>query len=73
MDDAVRIRSRSNVPVGAHLSGGLDSSAVASHAARYVHPLRTFSIRLRGRSPFYDETSCARTVAEHVGATHLDR
>jgi asparagine synthase (glutamine-hydrolysing) len=71
VDDAVRIQSRSDVPVGTHLSGGLDSSAVASHAARYVHPLRTFSISFEG-GPYYDETSYARTVSEHIGAIHLN-
>src|SRR5438445_2199200 len=70
VDDAVRIHSRSDVPVGSHLSGGLDSSAVASHAARYVRALKTFSIGF-SESPYYDETEHARTVAAHIGATHL--
>jgi asparagine synthase (glutamine-hydrolysing) len=71
VDDAVRIHTRSDVPVGAHLSGGLDSSAVASHAARYVRPLKTFSIRFDG-GPYYDETRHARTVASYIGAIYLD-
>jgi asparagine synthase (glutamine-hydrolysing) len=71
VDDAVRIHSRSDVPVGSHLSGGLDSSAVASHAARYVRPLTTFSIRFAG-DPYYDESEYARTVATHIGATHVE-
>jgi asparagine synthase (glutamine-hydrolysing) len=71
VDDAVRIHSRSDVPVGSHLSGGLDSSAVASHAARYVRPLTTFSIRF-GDDPYYDESEHARTVAAHIGATHVE-
>ncbi len=71
VDDAVRIHSRSDVPVGSHLSGGLDSSAVASHAARYVHPLKTFSIRFDGGA-YYDESRHARAVAAHIGATYLD-
>ena len=70
VDDAVRIQTRSDVPVGSHLSGGLDSSAVASHAARYVRALKTFSIGF-SESPYYDETEHARTVAAHIGATHL--
>jgi len=71
VDDAVRIHSRSDVPVGSHLSGGLDSSAVASHAARYVRPLTTFSIRF-GEDPYYDETEYARAVATHIGATLVE-
>src|SRR5437870_9478644 len=71
VDDAVRIHSRSDVPIGSHLSGGLDSSAVASFAARYVRPLTTFSIRFAG-DPYYDESEHARTVATHIGATHVE-
>ncbi len=71
VDDAVRIHCRSDVPLGCHLSGGLDSSAVASHAARYVRPLTTFSIRF-GENPYYDETEYARAVAAHIGATYVE-
>jgi asparagine synthase (glutamine-hydrolysing) len=71
VDDAVRIHSRSDVPVGSHLSGGLDSSAVASYAARYVRPLTTFTIGFR-ENQYYDETEHARTVAAHIGATHVE-
>ena len=71
LDDAVRIQCRSDVPLGCHLSGGLDSSAVASHAARYVKPLTTFSIRF-AEDAYYDETAYARKVAAHVGAIYLE-
>ena len=71
VDDAVRIQGRSDAPLGTHLSGGLDSSAVASHAARYVQPLTTFGIRFGGGA-YYDESAYARTVAAHIGATHVD-
>ena len=71
VDDAIRIQSRSDVPIGSHLSGGLDSSAVASYAARYIRPLTTFSIGFR-EDPYYDETEHARTVAAHIGATHVE-
>jgi len=71
VDDAVRVHCRSDVPLGCHLSGGLDSSAVASHAVRYVKPLTTFSIRF-GEDSYYDETAYARTVAAHLGATYCE-
>jgi asparagine synthase (glutamine-hydrolysing) len=44
---------------------------VAGHAARYVKPLTTFSIRF-GEDAYYDETAYARTVAAHVGATYVE-
>jgi len=71
VDDAVRIHCRSDVAVGSHLSGGLDSSAIASHAARHIRPLKTFSIRFEG-GPYYDESHHARAVAAHIGAIHID-
>jgi len=71
VDDAVRIHSRSDVPVGSHLSGGLDSSAVAGYAARYVRPLTTFAIGFH-ENTYYDETEHARAVAAHIGATHVE-
>src|SRR6266566_2817230 len=71
VDDAIRIQSRSDVPIGSHLSGGLDSSAVASYAARHIRPLTTFAIGF-GEDPYYDETEHARTVAAHIGATHVE-
>jgi asparagine synthase (glutamine-hydrolysing) len=65
--DSVRLHLRSDVPVSAYLSGGLDSSAVASLAAGAADaPLRAFT----GRFPEderYDESAYARTVAEERG------
>jgi asparagine synthase (glutamine-hydrolysing) len=71
LDDAVRIRCRSDAPVGCHLSGGLDSSTVVGLAAKYLNPLKTFSIKFDGGS-YYDETGHAKLVADFVGAEYLE-
>lgn len=70
--DAVRLQLRSDVPLGAHLSGGLDSSLVSSLAASTISgQLRTFSGGFR-ESAAYDETGYARAVAGDIGAVHSD-
>jgi asparagine synthase (glutamine-hydrolysing) len=58
-----------DVPVGAFLSGGLDSSAICALLARQVPELHTFAVGFAG-SP---DLAAARVVAEHVGATHHER
>jgi asparagine synthase (glutamine-hydrolysing) len=65
--DAVRIAMRSDVPVGAYLSGGIDSSLVVAAARRFTQKLQTFSIGFR--SPI-DETHEARALAERLGTEH---
>ncbi len=69
LDEAVRIRLVSDVPFGAFLSGGLDSSVVAALMARHMRePVRTFTIGFS--TARYDETADARRVAKHIGARH---
>jgi asparagine synthase (glutamine-hydrolysing) len=69
LDEAVRLRLISDVPVGALLSGGLDSSAVVALIRRVTGgPIRTFSIGFD--RPDYDETRYARQVAQHLGTEH---
>ncbi len=68
LESSVRWQMRSDVPVGAYLSGGLDSSSVTALAARETStPLRTFTGAFR-EGPEYDETAHARSVAEAAGA-----
>jgi asparagine synthase (glutamine-hydrolysing) len=72
LNDAVRLQLRADVPLGAHLSGGLDSSLVVSLAAKHhTGELRTYSGGFREGGEF-DETSFARAVSESAGTTHSD-
>jgi asparagine synthase (glutamine-hydrolysing) len=69
LDAAVKSRLVSDVPFGAFLSGGLDSSVVVALMARHLsQPVRTFSIGFR--EPKYNELSDARRVADHVKTEH---
>ena len=69
--DAFRYRMVSDVPVGVFLSGGVDSSLVASilqkHSGRTVH---TFTVGFS--DPRYDESRWARQVAAHLGTLHTE-
>jgi asparagine synthase (glutamine-hydrolysing) len=70
LQDSVRLQLRSDVPVGGHLSGGMDSSTVVCLAAPvYGGTFHTFTGGFR-EGPQYDETRYARLVAEHVKSAH---
>jgi len=69
--EAVRLRLRSDVPVGVFLSGGMDSTVVtALMAEQSATPVRTFSIGFEDQS--YDELGYARAVAERYGTVHSE-
>ncbi len=68
-DEAVRLRRRADVPLGAFLSGGLDSAAIVATLAHLGAPnLRTFSIGFRD-DPASELTAAAETAGE-IGTTH---
>ncbi len=67
--DAARIRLRADVPVGAYLSGGLDSSTVTAIVrSQTTNPLETFSIAFTDGD--YDESGYQLTMAEALGTKH---
>jgi len=69
LDEAVSSRLVSDVPFGAFLSGGLDSSVVVALMSRHLsQPVQTFSIGFREQA--YNELSDARRVARHLGTEH---
>ncbi len=72
VERAVHSQQVADVPLGAFLSGGLDSSVVVACLARASgRPVRTFSIGYAGHSR-YDETGYARMVARHLGTEHQE-
>jgi asparagine synthase (glutamine-hydrolysing) len=69
LEEAVRIRLMSEVPLGVFLSGGLDSSAIVAYAHRAgLRPLKTFTIGFD--QPQWDESADAEVVAKHFGTDH---
>jgi asparagine synthase (glutamine-hydrolysing) len=69
--EAVRIRLRSDVPLGAFLSAGIDSATVLALMAELSpRPVRTFTIGFG--DPDYDELEGARSTARHFGADHTE-
>ncbi|HNF50763.1 MAG TPA: asparagine synthase (glutamine-hydrolyzing) [Chitinophagales bacterium] len=69
MDDSVRLRLIADVPLGAYLSGGIDSSVVTAMASRHTPHLNTFSIGFESNA-FFDETPYANLVAKHFKTNH---
>ncbi len=69
LEEAVRIRLESEVPLGVFLSGGLDSSAIVAYAHRAgLHPLKTFTVGF-DRSE-WDESDDALRIARYFGTEH---
>lgn len=75
LEDSVRLRLRSDVPLGAHLSGGLDSSSVVALLSNQLRaigePVRTFSGAF-AEGPAYDEREYVKEVVDRYGTEHSE-
>ncbi len=69
LDTAVQRRMIADVPLGAFLSGGIDSSVIVALASQHTQHLNTFSIGFKDE-PFFDETQYANLVAKKFNTNH---
>ena len=69
LNDAIRLRLISDVPLGSFLSGGLDSSIISVLAARQEKNMEVFTIGFPDH-PYYDETKYAREIADMHALNH---
>lgn len=69
MDDAVKLRLRSDVPVGAYLSGGIDSSVILHLLNNHTsNKFKTFSITFEDKE--YDESGYQQDMVKHINSEH---
>ena len=71
LDESVKLRLISDVPLGAFLSGGIDSSVIVALASKHTQHLNTFSIGFKDE-PLFDETYFARLVSKKLKTNHTE-
>ncbi|MBZ0270251.1 asparagine synthase C-terminal domain-containing protein, partial [bacterium] len=72
LEDSVRLRRVADVPLGAFLSGGVDSTAIVGAMSRLGGDVRTFAIGFTD-DPVFDETPFARDASRFHGTAHTER
>jgi len=70
LEESVRLHALADAPVGAFLSGGVDSSAIVALMAKHNRKLRTYTVKLK--DPAFDESRYAREFAAKLGCQHTE-
>lgn len=70
LSETVRICLKSDVEVGAFLSGGIDSSVLVALMKRHSAQIQTFSVGYRDKAAGFNELSYAKIVSDHIGTRH---
>ena len=70
LSEAVRLCLKSDVEVGAFLSGGIDSSVIVALMREHAAKVQTFSVGYAGKASGFNELNYAKRVADHLGTQH---
>jgi asparagine synthase (glutamine-hydrolysing) len=71
--EAVQLQMVSDVPLGAFLSGGVDSSLLVALMSQFSsHKVKTFSVGFIGKNTEVDERAAAKIIANHIGTDHSE-
>ncbi len=72
IDESVKIRLRNNIPVGALLSGGVDSSGIVAFMSNYLSHIKTFTIGFQNKEKLNQEFLRAREISEMFRTEHYE-
>ncbi|MCS3796549.1 asparagine synthase (glutamine-hydrolyzing) [Chitinophagaceae bacterium OAS944] len=73
IDQSIRLRLRSDVPVGCYLSGGLDSSLIAAKLKQLTPDIKRNTFSIDFSDPGASESAYQRTMAGHIQSTHFEK